>query len=323
VLDILSRQRALNFVPGAQYSYSNSGYNLLAVVVERVSGMPFAEFSKRYVFEPLGLRNTQWRDDHTRIVKGRSIAYATSGNGFEIDHPIEDVHGNGGLLTTVGDLLTWNEHLATGEKLGGRPFVDAMHRQGILNDGRQIAYASGVQIGTSGGVRRVSHTGSTAGYRAFLARYPDQQLSVAVLCNVGAVNPGSVGQEVANVFLGDAVRSASAPQASAAGTSAQAGSRGRGAGPTFTPAAGDLAAYAGEYHSPDAETTLLVVLEEGRLFALRRPDSRIALAPIERDRFNAGGGLGGVRFIRDAAGRVTELSVSQARVFDLRFERVR
>jgi CubicO group peptidase (beta-lactamase class C family) len=323
VLDILSRQRALNFVPGAQYSYSNSGYNLLAVVVERVSGMPFAEFSKRYVFEPLGLKNTQWRDDHTRIVKGRSIAYATSGNGFEIDHPIEDVHGNGGLLTTVGDLLTWNAHLETGEKLGGRPFVDAMHRQGILNDGSQIAYASGVQIGTSGGVRRVSHTGSTAGYRAFLARYPDQQLSVAVLCNVGAVNPGSVGQEVANVFLGDAVRSAAAPQASTAGAPAQAGSRGRGAGPTFTPAPGDLAAYAGEYHSPDAETTLLVVAEEGRLFALRRPDSRIALAPTGRDRFNAGGGLGGVRFIRDAAGRVTELSVSQARVFDLRFERVR
>src|SRR5688572_8333853 len=199
VIDILSRQRALNFTPGAQYSYSNSGYNLQAVIVERVSGMPFTEFSRRYIFEPLGLRNTQWRDDHTRIVKGRSIAYDVSGDDFVIDNPIEDVHGNGGLLTTVGDLLIWNEHLNTGEKLGGRAFVDAMHRQGVLNDGSQISYASGLQVGTAGGVRRISHTGSTSGFRAFLARYPDQKLSVALLCNVGAVNPGTMGQDVANV----------------------------------------------------------------------------------------------------------------------------
>jgi CubicO group peptidase (beta-lactamase class C family) len=316
VLDILSRQRALNFTPGAQYSYSNSGYNLLAVIVERVSGMPFAEFSRQRIFEPLGLRSTQWRDDYTRIVKGRSIAYAPNGDGFEIDNPIENVHGNGGLLTTVGDLLVWNGHLATGEKLGGQPFVDAMHRQGVLNDGSRIAYASGIQIGTSGGVRRVSHTGSTAGFRAFLARYPDQQLSVAVLCNVGAVNPGGVGQEVANVFLGDAVRAASTG-------SGQGGGGGGANRPSFTPAAEDLAAYAGEYYSPDAETTLVVTVEGGGIVAHRRPATRITLTPIERDRFNAGAGLGGIRFIRDSAGRVTELSVSQDRVFDLRFDRVR
>jgi CubicO group peptidase (beta-lactamase class C family) len=324
VIDILSRQRALNFTPGAQYSYSNSGYNLQAVIVERVSGMPFAEFSQKRIFGPVGMRSTQWRDDHTRIVKGRSIAYAANGRGFEIDHPIENVYGNGGLLTTVGDLLLWNEHLATGDGLGGRPFVDAMHRQGVLNDGTTIAYASGIQIGTSGGVRRVSHTGSTAGFRAFLARYPDQQLSVALLCNVGAVNPGGVGQEVANVFLGDALRTAAAPGGGGGGAGAAGGGRGGGAArPAFTPSAADLAAYAGEYHSPDAETTLVVAVEGSALVARRRPATRITLTPVERDRFNAGGGLGGVRFLRDASGRVTELSVSQERVFDLRFDRVR
>jgi CubicO group peptidase (beta-lactamase class C family) len=109
VVDILSRQRALNFPPGNEYSYSNSGYNLQVLIVERVSGMSFAEFTRRNIFEPLGMTHTQWRDDHTRIVKGRSIAYATNGDGFEIDHPIENVYGNGGLLTTVGDLLVWNE----------------------------------------------------------------------------------------------------------------------------------------------------------------------------------------------------------------------
>jgi CubicO group peptidase (beta-lactamase class C family) len=328
VIDILSRQRALNFTPGAQYSYSNSGYNLQAVIVERVSGMPFAEFSRRYIFEPLGLTHTQWRDDHTRIVKNRSIAYDVSGDHFVIDNPIEDVHGNGGLLTTVGDLLIWNEHLATGDKLGGEAYVQAMHKQGVLNDGSQIAYASGIQIGTSNGVRRVSHTGSTAGFRAFLARYPDQRLSVALLCNVGAVNPGTVGQDVADVFLGEDVRAASAPagrgaggRGGAAGGGAAGG--GRAGQPAFTPSAADLASYAGEYYSPDAETTLVVSVEGGRLVAHRRPASNLALTPVERDRFNASGGLGAVRFVRDQSGRVTQLSVSQERVFDMRFDRVR
>jgi CubicO group peptidase (beta-lactamase class C family) len=318
VVDILSRQRALNFTPGGEYSYSNSGYNLLAVIVDRVSGMPFAEFTKRHIFEPLGMHATQWRDDHTRIVKGRSIAYAARGDGFVIDHPIENVHGNGGLLTTVGDLLTWNEALNTGAHLGGPAFVEAMHRQGVLNDGRQISYAAGLQVGSARGVRRVSHTGSTSGFRAFLARYPDQRLSVALLCNVGAVNPGTVGQRVADVFLPAPARVAatSAPAADSSDDAPAPRER-------FTPAAEDLAAYVGQYYSPDAETTLSVSLEEGRLVARRRPATRFALTPIERDAFGAGGGLGRVRFIRDAQGAVTQLSVSQGRVYDLRFERVR
>jgi hypothetical protein len=173
-------------------------------------------------------------------------------------------------------------------------------------------------------VRRVSHTGSTAGFRAFLARYPDQQLSVALLCNIGAVNPGTVGQSVANVFLGSAVVAQSAASAAEAGEedddSAGSGQAGRAGAP---PMPANLTAYTGEFYSPDAETTLTVVVEEGRLFALRRP-TRIALTPATgADTFSAGGGLGTVRFLRDDTGRVTQLSVQQARVYDLRFDRVR
>jgi CubicO group peptidase (beta-lactamase class C family) len=329
VLDILSRQRALNFPPGEQYSYSNSGYNLLAVVVDRVSGMPFAEFSKKFIFEPLGMNSTQWRDDWTRIVKGRAIAYAARGNGFAIDNPIENVFGNGGLLTTVGDLLLWNENLNTGAKLGGKFYVDEMHHQGVLTSGQQIAYASGIQVGTFAGTKSVSHTGSTSGFRAFLARYPDQQVSVALLCNIGAVNPGTLGQQVARIFLAPTVATAggrgaapviggddpNAPTANAAG-------RGRGA-PSYSPPAADLQAYVGEYYSPDAETALTVSIDNGQLIARRRPATRIALTPTERDAFSASGGLGAIRFIRDASDKVVQLSVRQARVFDLRFDRTK
>lgn len=311
VVDILSRQRGLNFTPGAEYSYSNSGYNLLAVIVDRVSGMPFAEFSRRNIFEPLGMKDTQWRDDYTRIVPGRTTAYAAAGGGYVIDRPIENVHGNGGLLTTVADLLTWNEALAAG-RIGGAALVAEMHRQGVLNDGSSIDYAGGLVISTYRGVAEVSHTGATSGYRAFLARYPDQRLGVAVLCNAGNVNPGTVGHLVAEAFLGDAVQPVTASARSSSPVQRPAAA---------TPTATDLAELAGEYYSPDAEATLRVAVEDGRLVLLRRPATRMALTPGPRDEFDAG--IGRIRFIRDDAGAVVQLSVEQPRVYDLRFDRVR
>jgi CubicO group peptidase (beta-lactamase class C family) len=389
VLDIVSRQRALNFTPGSEHSYSNTGYNLQAVIVERVSGMSLGEFTRQHLFQPLGMTSTQWRDDYTRIVKGRSIAYAARREGgFSTDMPFEDVHGNGGLLTTVGDLLIWNQNLETG-KVGGPAFLQAMQRQMRLNNGREIAYASGLYVSQRNGVREVYHTGSTAGYRAFLARYPDQRLSVALLCNIGSVNPGGVGRQLADVFLPQPVRAqqpepprrvavpvaelnakaglyrdarTGEPMRLAVENGAlrignaelipvgrsefQQGNSGRrfifdtilgGRGPAraisadgdttmyepvaeFAPRPADLAEYSGEYYSPDAETTLNVVVEEGRLVAKRRPDTRIALTPVYPDAFEAQLGL--IRFIRGPNGRIAELSVRQARVYDLRFSRV-
>jgi CubicO group peptidase (beta-lactamase class C family) len=324
VVDILSRQRGLNYTPGAEYSYSNSGYNLAAVIVERVSGISFAEFSRRYIFEPLGLVDTQWRDDYTRIVPGRSSAYAARGDGFVIDRPIENVHGNGGLLTTVADLLVWNESLASG-KIGGRDFVRLMHEQGVLNDGRVIEYAAGISVGAYRGVPEVSHTGATSGYRAFLGRYPDQGVGVALLCNVGNVDPGAVGRRVGEVFLGDVLAPAAAPQprpatATATATATAAGTGAGGAAGTDVRAgAGGLAGYAGEYYSPDAEATLVVSVVDGGLVADRRPATRMPLNPTGPDTFASS--MGTIRFERDESGAVTHFTVQQARVWSLRFDR--
>ena len=205
VLDILMRQAALNFVPGHEYSYSNSGYNLLAIIVGRVSGMSFADFSRTRIFEPLGLRNTQWRDDYRRLVPGRSSAYQRTSDGWEINRPIENVHGNGGILTTVGDLGIWNQALEDG-RLGGPAFLEMMHRTGTLNDGSRITYAGGLVLDDFAGVPAITHTGSTAGYRAFTGRYPSADLSVSMLCNASNVSTGGNGGQVARVFLGELVQ---------------------------------------------------------------------------------------------------------------------
>jgi CubicO group peptidase (beta-lactamase class C family) len=326
VLEILARQTALNYEPGREYSYTNSGYNLLAVMVERVSGQSFADFSRERIFEPLGLGDTQWRDDYRRIVPGRATAYAPRGDGFIIDRPIEHVHGNGGLLTTVADLLRWDRAVAAGglgaDELGGAAFVRLMHEQGVLNDGETIAYAAGLVIGDRDGVPQVSHTGATSGYRAFLGRYPEQDLSVALLCNVGSVNPGTVGGQVVDLLLEElgarspsrlgrpAAPPAQAPPAQAAGARE----------PEWAPSPGELEAYAGRYHSPDADATYRLTVEGDSLVLAVRAGDRIVLSPVAPDEFR---GPGTFRFHRGADGGVTELSVGIPRVYDMRFYRVK
>jgi CubicO group peptidase (beta-lactamase class C family) len=199
-LDIAARQKHLNYPPGAEYSYTNTGYNLLAVIVERVSGQSLAQFSHEHLFVPLKMTHTQWRDDFQRIVKGRAIGYEPTRDGsYRQDMPFEDIYGNGGLLTTVGDLLRWNDAL-TNNELG--TFVSTeIRRSARLNDGHTIAYARGLFNLSYHGIPEISHSGATAGYRAWLARFPDQHLSIAILCNAGEANPVALGYRAADLFL--------------------------------------------------------------------------------------------------------------------------
>jgi len=200
-LDLVAHQKALNFPPGTEYSYSNTGYALAGVIVQRVSGQTLDAFTQARLFKPLGMIHTRWRDDFTAVVKGRTTAY--SGNaerGFHTDMSFTNMIGNGGLLTTVGDLLLWNENFFN-PKVGGQAFVDTMQTPMVLRNGRRITYALGLEVSTYDGVPEVSHSGSTAGYRTFLARYPAQHVSVAVLCNVGIANPVLYGRRVADLLL--------------------------------------------------------------------------------------------------------------------------
>jgi hypothetical protein len=200
VLDVLSRQRALNFPPDTNWSYSNSGYNLAAILVSRVSGMSFADFTRIRIFEPLGMSDTSWRDDFTRIVKRRAVGYSERQGTFSISMPFENVHGNGGLLTTINDLLKWNANFSK-PVVGDAALLADLQRRAVFNDGRTHEYALGLYVDTYRGIAEVDHSGGTAGYRAHLGRYPDQQVSVAVLCNVTSADPTNYAKTVASWFL--------------------------------------------------------------------------------------------------------------------------
>ncbi len=205
MLDIVSRQHALNFTPGTRWSYSNTGFNLAAMIVARVSNWTFPEFTRTRLFMPLGMSHTSWRDDYTRIEKRRAIAYKENPDGYHTDMPFEDVYGNGGLLTTVGDLLKWNEHYDS-PLAADAARLSEQQQAGHFNDGRAHGYALGLFVGTHKGLREVFHSGSTAGYSAFLTRFPDQHVSVAVLCNAANAQATQYAHDVADLYLGDRVK---------------------------------------------------------------------------------------------------------------------
>lgn len=197
-LDVIYRQKHLDFTPGAEYSYSNSGYQLAAEIVERVSKQKFSTFIEERIFKPLGMTNSSWREDFQQIVPGRAQAYSRQGANapWRLNMPIMNVVGNGGMLTTVGDWLKWNAMLDA--KTFGEPFVQALETQGVLNDGRKIAYALGVSVGDYRGIKEVTHSGATAGYQTYLARFPERKLSVAVLCNGTPPSSGSIVYGIVN-----------------------------------------------------------------------------------------------------------------------------
>ena len=194
VLGITIRQRRLNHSPGQFFSYTNTGYNLLAVIVERVSGLSLADFTRNRLLAPLGMTSTRWRDDFRRTVPNRATAYRRSGPEFVQAMPFESTVGHGGLLTTVGDLLRWNEALRTG-RLGA--FVTGtLQQKVVLDGGRAVRYGRGLWIDTYGGHVEISHGGTTAGYNAWLGRYPAARLSVALLCNAPVNDVGLAHQIV-------------------------------------------------------------------------------------------------------------------------------
>jgi len=185
LLETVFAQKSLNYPVGDHYSYTNSGFALLPTIVERVSGMSFVQFSNERIFRPLGLRDTHWRDDFTEIVPGRAQAYSRAANaprGWSLEMPFENVHGPGGLLTTVADWLRWNDELDK-KNLVSSEIVDGLTTRAVLTSGRTISYARGVTVSKFRGVDEIAHSGSTGGYSTYLARYPGQQLSIAVLCN--------------------------------------------------------------------------------------------------------------------------------------------
>jgi CubicO group peptidase (beta-lactamase class C family) len=288
ILDLASRQRGLNFKPGAEFLYTNTNYALAAMIVERISGKTLQQFTDQRLFQPLGMSHTRWREDFRTVVPGRATAYAPADTGFIANMPFTNVYGNGGLLTTVGDLLRWNAFLDKPSDLpGGQALVTALQTPGRLSNGAPLEYGLGLEVTRDHGRRLVSHSGSTGGYKTWLGRYPDEGISIAVMCNNGGIDPVEMGERVAERALlatGHAPAAAvvSAPKAAAAAQS-----------PTT-----DFAPYQGLFRNPVTGQLVQLEVANGRL--MFKQGAAQALTPLGGEAFQRDDG-DIVRFTRKSA----------------------
>jgi CubicO group peptidase (beta-lactamase class C family) len=287
---LIARQRALNFDPGSEYLYSNSGYLLLANVVRRASGKSLRDFLQARVFDPLGMAHTSIWDRNTEVVEERATGYSRTARGWEIDHAWNfQMGGDGQVLTSIEDLARWDANFYD-PRVGGRALLDRLHTRGILVNGDTIAYALGLTLDRYRGLRRVQHGGAWAGFRAMLARFPEQRTSVVIECNRGDANPGAYANAVADAVLAGSFP----PPETVAGAAPAAG---RAPQPvTLTQA--QLERWAGLYRRASRPDYLTLEARDGALWVAAGAGTR--LTPVSPTSFQ---GPGGVLLSFSTAGR--------------------
>lgn len=200
-IEMLARQKGLDFSPGEEYLYSNSGYFLMSVIVERASGKSLNDFAQEHIFEPLGMKNTHFHDDFQMIVRNRADGYSPRGDGYRINMTNWDHVGDGGIYTTVEDFYLWDQ--AFYNNTLGKEFVELVRTPGVLNNGQKQDYAFGLRIGNYRGLKTVGHGGSWVGFRSAVIRFPEQKFSVICLANLSTMNPSSLCKQVADIYLAD------------------------------------------------------------------------------------------------------------------------
>ena len=294
-LDLIVHQRHLNFPSGTRFSYSNTGYFLLSVIVQRVTGMPLADFARTRIFLPLGMTHTVYRNHFDMLIPNRALGYAPArtGGGFRISMSNWEQTGDGSVQLSVDDALKWDENFYH-PRVGGQTMVAELQQRGTLENGDSIGYGRGLFLDTYRGLRRVQHGGDWIGYHAAYARFPAQHTSVIVLCNSDGISPESLDDSVADIVLAKAFTrpkpNAPAPQHPVATRS--------GERPAATLAGGYFASATGEVFRVVARDSGLVLEFAGQSFPLERQgplEYRVGALPISitflADSGNAAGAL--------------------------------
>jgi CubicO group peptidase (beta-lactamase class C family) len=310
----LSRQKELNFKPGEMFSYSNSGYFLLSEIISRVSGLKTSAFAKKYVFNPLGMKNTHFHDDPNMIVKNRAYGYSPKKSGeFRLDILRLKVIGDLGVFTSIEDFLKWDQNFYDNQLgKGTQNLIDLMLTLGKLNNGEEIPYALGLNISHYGGLKAISHGGSAVGYRAHYMQFPDQRFSVVILSNLSTFNPGRIARKIADLYLADQFTEPPTP-------------RERRRSPEERPepitlSSSQLQEYKGKYYSDELDITYTFEVKNNDLILNLRETSSI-LTPYSTETF--GWDWRSLYFIRDKEKRITGFVLQAEDVKNIRFQRLK
>lgn len=297
ILQFLWRQKELNFAPGEKYLYSNSGYVLMGLIIQRVSGKTLREFADERIFQPLGMTQTQFRDDYQAVIKNLSSSYIQRGQEFRTELLAWEGGGEGNIISTVEDMAKWDQNF-TDAKIGGPTVIAAMQQKGKLNSGKEITYASGLGIAEYKGLRTVDHGGSVGGYRTEFLRFPDQKLTVILLANADRFAPSALARSIADLYLEEQIKVAAKTAASE--TTAPAA-------PTPVPvkvAPERLKAYVGKFAFSSFVRSFQMAGDELQVVSNGTPTP---LIPLSETRFSAKGFPTTYTFVRTKQGAVTQV----------------
>ncbi len=293
-IEIMSRQTALNFDPGDEYLYSNSGFTLLAAVVERVTGQTLKQFAERRIFGPLGMKDTHFHDDHETIVPDRAYGYRHwDEEGWKISIPDFAIVGASSLFTTVEDMAKWDRNLRD-QTLGDDDLYRRFFDRGVLTSGDTLSYAHGIVVTPYRGATTVGHGGADAGYRSNYTRFPELDVGIVSFCNFARANPGLYVRQVADILLEEELEDVSMDDDDEAPPEVD-----------LDQWATTLASLVGFYRDPRHDVPLHIWLHEGRARAQRgvgRGEAGVLVVPEGADRFALWPGPDRMRLITRSAG---------------------
>lgn len=299
LLKLLCEQKKLNYIPGEEFLYINTGYFLLAMVAERVSGMTFSEYINQNIFEPLNMTNSQVYDNYHLVIKNLANSYTPEGNDFKRELLASGNVGSTNILTNIDDLSLWATNFIE-PKVGNAEIIEQMNSCSKLNNGNKINwYANGQDVRIYRGLKLYSHGGITGGYRTFFGRFPDQKLSIILMSNDGSIDWDDLGLKIADIYL--------------EGSFSDAKSKGDKKTIVET---GDmvinseiLKEYCGQYELAHG-MMIDITMEENTLFGTAPGQSKLTLSPITVTDFSIQGVDGKVRFVSNPNGEIEKLILS-------------
>lgn len=299
-IELLARQKKLNFLPGDYHLYSNSGYFLMGVIVARVSGKTLNDFAQEHIFKPLGMKNTHFHDDHTMIVKCRADGYSPTKSGYQIDMTTLDHVGDGGIFTTVEDLFLWDQAFYN-NKLG-KELMELIQTPGVLDNGEKLTYAFGLDIDEYKGLKRVSHSGGFAGFRSVHIRFPEQNFSTICFANLGTIGPYKLCMKIVEIYLADEFKGVEKkPEKKIE---------------PITVSKKELEEKAGNYRDQKSREWFIISVKDDKL-ELEVWGQKVELLPVSKTRFESSGGEfdAYIEFLPDP--KKAKLTVEQREKIDL------
>lgn len=290
VIHVVKRQPELQNAPGAQWNYNNTGYGLLAFVVERVTGQAFPDWMRNNIFLPLGMTNTVVRPDSSDIVRNSARGYMPKAGGYREVKDLDGALGASAVYTTVGDLALWMRNFRTGE-LGGTAILKEMTTPYTLTTGETSRYGLGLYVDRWRGQKRVYHGGDDAGHHAIMLFFPELDAGVIVLSNDASFNQYEAANKLAGIFFGEKLRPDDATLSRA----------------SFDPA--DFDPFTGRYELESTPGFVFTFRREGDRLLSEAAGDEVELIPLSKSEFKVMGQDARIQFRRNTQGLVTSATL--------------